>query len=707
MRALLVFLVAPLAQEEDRYFIDKAPVEFLKRWSEAEARQDWKGLVELYDGALERYPRRLWQADPAEERWVALPRALVPRLAAMPDGTRRPYEMLARQLLEANPGRAAREGVIERYAWTRTAQAASLALAAQAFDEGRPDEAVRRWHRATELSPPAEAVARLAHASVLRGDAAALERLRLQARRRQWKGDLVVAGRTVELGAYLDGLSVPPPAPEAPRLDAPPYPTPEITLGSYDLRLDHGAFGRKEAAMVPGYARLGGREYVVLTNGIRVTAIDPGRGSGGSLEEAIHWKFPSETIRDLPTPYPGPLPPLGAAISGRAAYVTMFSASVRTRLTGRTHQQDRFDGPAAIRAFDLASGKLLWDTDEIEVGSGDESVRMVDRLPFGQWNFCFAGPPVVRGDRLYVAVMTSPNLERQCYVLCLNVADGRTRWCTWVASLPAQRRSPTTIPTLVEDDGAVVVQTNLGFVAALDGATGRIEWLTRYAPTGYRHAVNAPVVHGGMAWALTQDRDELVSFELATGREVPLPGDAAGQAWSPYHHLAGPAGGALVLSGTQDAVFRPADGRLTPLAGRPPYPPRRAQFLDGRAYLSDASSLHVYDAATWKLLATHAWPLPEAPGHALVTDSLCLWLTDRLVVATSPPLLRRRFAARVEASPPRPDACRHLGEIFESAGRPREASPHYRRALEVYERDPAAADAADELRKKLRILERR
>ena len=111
--------------------------------------------------------------------------------------------------------------------------------------------------------------------------------------------------------------------------------------------------------------------------------------------------------------YEGYFPAADAARSYRAIgeitpdYLATEEAPARIQVGRRG--QDSFEGPSALRAIDLRTGDLVWDTDEIVTEDGDETVRRVDRMSFGRKNFCFTGPPLLRGDRLYVPVMTSPS----------------------------------------------------------------------------------------------------------------------------------------------------------------------------------------------------------------------------------------------------------------------------------------------------------
>jgi HSP20 family protein len=85
------------------------------------------------------------------------------------------------------------------------------------------------------------------------------------------------------------------------------------------------------------------------------------------------------------------------------------------------------------------------------------------------------------------------------YVLCFDIADGKLQWSSYVASGPnvnaammdGMPGSETGLPQLSWNAGRVVILTNVGAIAALDGASGVPAWLpspeTRAtAPTQFR-----------------------------------------------------------------------------------------------------------------------------------------------------------------------------------------------------------------------------
>ena len=88
----------------------------------------------------------------------------------------------------------------------------------------------------------------------------------------------------------------------------------------------------------------------------------------------------------------------------------------------------------------------------------------------------------------------------------------------------------------------------------------------------------------------------------------------------------------------------------------------------------------------------------------MFAGTLCAFLGEKLELFTSAAGLQERFAGRVDSSPPRAEPCRQLARILENSGRTKESVSYYRRALAVWEKDPAWAERTAELRKKLADL---
>ncbi|HLF93021.1 MAG TPA: hypothetical protein VJB14_06145, partial [Planctomycetota bacterium] len=150
--AALVLLAAPPAlpgQDEDRLSIDTISDEFQRRWTRAEEEKDWPEILKLYEGAVDRAPRRLAQPDPDVRRWLRMSAVLGDRLATiLPEKARESREILAEQLLDTLSDPDARAKVIEKYGYTRAGRRAIELAANQEYDDGRLRDAIRGWSRA-------------------------------------------------------------------------------------------------------------------------------------------------------------------------------------------------------------------------------------------------------------------------------------------------------------------------------------------------------------------------------------------------------------------------------------------------------------------------------------------------------------------------------------------------------------------------------
>ncbi len=705
-------LLAPQDEGDERTLVlQQLEGEIPRKWAAAEEARDWRTRLELFQIAQRDYREKLCQPDPDLPRWLRVPEVLARRLIEAPPSAREPFEIVARQVIEAAEDRATRTEAIERYAFTGAAILAREALAHHDFDQGRVRDAVRGWSLALDARFSPESVARLGHAHALLGDAPALASLRARARSEGWKGDVAIRGRRLDLAEYLDSLR-PAVAPAAPPLfKAAAAPSNEMILGRFEFKSEGGVYGRGQAASTPAWASIGGRELLFFTNGMKLVAVDPARADGGPLEEAVEWRFPKDGAVRYSMPAHSlspaqPVPHAGAVAAGGRVFATMFTASSQVekqRLPERRRYGARFEGPGALRAFRADTGDLLWDTEKLETEDGGEPKNVFDAALGGSFNFCFAGPPIVRGDRLYAAVMTSPYVGRFCWAVCLDAADGRPVWCTPIGKAPAKREI-VSVPTIAEEEGTLAVLTNFGVAAALDSRTGRIEWLVKYAPSvgGGRRTVSPPLLLGSLALFLPQDADALLAYDRWTGREAPLP-DLGEISWPGVGQLLGKAGDWIVLTGAKSYAVRPFDGKVLCLLELEAARAGRGALAGGLLYLPGRTALHLYDTREWKPVGEVPWPEGEESGNLLVTDSLMAWLGDRFELYTSRAALGERLSDKVKAG--HPQTCRQMGRILESSGRLRESVLYYRRALAVWEKDPSWAETAEGLRKKISDLQ--
>jgi hypothetical protein len=706
---ILAAVLLLACQDNDHLLISEVEEGLLRKWSDAEAKHDFNELMGLYAMAYETKHDLMARPDPAVDRWIPICRVLAAKLASLPPSAMEAHEIIARQELDTVLEPAKRRKAIEKYAYTNAGREALDQMANADCDAGRLMPAMRGWSRALEVRPSVETAARLALAHSLLRDGVSLSTLRAQAEGRGLKGEITVEGRRRELFEFIDSLH--PTAPPAPPLLQPSAgPTTEVPLGHYDLKED-GRYGERLAVSIPAAGRSNGKDLIVISNGLRVIAIDPARAAGGTIDDAIEWRYP----RPGPTrtwtmgTYNSPsLPLVGPVIAGDLVICPIFPEQQSAKQqVGRRSQ--RFLGASSLRALKLATGDLVWDTDTTMVDSAVSSAPLVEHLKLNISDFCFGGPPVVRGDRVYAAIMTSPFTGRQCWVLCLDARSGQPLWCTDLGTAPQAKEM--SVALLSEEDGTVVMATNYGVVAALESSTGSIEWISKYLSESrprrsmHRPAASPPVIAGSLVYVLPQDCDDLLVYDRWTGLEAPLPKLTREVDWSDIIHLLGRAGDWLVLSGPKNVAIRPLDGQVVTLPDADPGQRFGRGAIQGeRLYLPTQSELAVIDTRTWKVQESLKWAGGTGPGNSLVAGSVLVHMSERLDLYTSLDLLKSRFGLADGAGPARPQEARQLAGIFENAGLLKECVPHYRKALQIWDKDPDWKETSDVLRKKLADL---
>jgi outer membrane protein assembly factor BamB len=702
-----VLLLTARPQDVDKVSLPaQVEADFQRRWESFEKERKSRDLLDLYALADHSLSNRLAQPEPEVLRWVRLPRVLAPRLAGLPAQALETHEVVARQAIDGVSDPEALRRAIDRYGYTRAASTARMALARRDADEGRDGEALKVLADAFDRDPEPETAAQIAFLHARRGHLPALLALRATLKELRVRGELRVGGRTRALGELVDALveGLQPrqePGPAAPPLEA------ELLLGRYEYLSREASYARELAAAQPALGRVEGRDLVVFTNGWRVVALDPAKGAGGSLEDAVVWRHPRDgsAIRGWTSvnQYNSVPPSVGAVVDGGRVFVTTFTRyEERNQQVGR--RSDRSEGPAALRAFDLATGEPLWDTESLESENAQGTrERMVDQTSFSRRNWSFAGPPLVRGDRVYAAVMTSPLTPRFVYVICLDSATGRLHWQAEVAEAPATREQAQ-LPTLAEAGGLLAVNTNYGVLAVLDAASGRFEWLVKYREVQGmpRPAASPPVFAGGLLFLLAQDWEELLAFDPWTGRPAPIAPPSEKLEWTSYWRLSGPEAGWLLLSGARNAAYRIRDGKTVlfedaegEILGRP-------TLKDGRIFLPSRSGLLVHEAPDWKRVRKLPWT--EKQGNLVLAGDWLLFQSDQLAVFGAADRLQARFAEKLHATPPHGPTCRQMAEILEASGRAKESVPYYRLAFRVWEKDAAWQESAEEMRKKLDSL---
>lgn len=769
------------AQPADEVYLDEVKDDFLERIRKCEEARDWKGLFEHYTHGLRRYSRKvvaLRSRPGGASSYVSLAEYLTARLSGLPREAYEYYRLefdgrakAAFEKAREAGDRHALEKAVEEYFFSSVADEALDALASRAFDEGRIEEAVFHWNRLLRFQPHSDVpaavtAARLAHACAASGHETLLEDVRAWVAAKGISGEVLIGGRRRTLGEYLSSLAVavpprprrPVPVPEVPDpADGPPrrgaVATNDIRRWTYDFAADRGSEppvapappegqvqillrGRRFAArtgeavpappygefpFLPAVARLRGKDYLLLTDGTRVVAVDPARVRGTSTTAGVYWKYPRDgAILRSANPNAGGLiinrPFIGAAVDGEYAYVTMYSdLRTRPRETGPA-ANDPFEGTTSLKCFHIPTGRCVWDTDlppllDALKAAGKE---------FFERNFSFSSPPVVHGDRLYVGICTSPLGEQESRVLCLDKRTGRPLWTTFLASvnlgrLNAMGFGPARLsvsPTLLSvHGGTVYAQTNLGVVAALNGASGHVLWLTKYPRRQPRMAggvveapslrpSNAPVVWKGRVFVLPQDAEPLFVFDARDGSPVDWRPASDRLAWASIHHLYGVISNEqddwLLVAGAQSFVLRLSNRAAHELTGANVSQAGRGTLSGGVLYLpvsgapggDSAGGLAVYDLWTWKTLERRPWKESGEGGNLLVAGPYLVAAGAKVSVYADALTLRGEFARRLGQSPPHAESFLEFGDLMRQSGRLEEAAEAYGGFLRAAEGDP-------------------
>jgi len=128
----------------------------------------------------------------------------------------------------------------------------------------------------------------------------------------------------------------------------------------------------------------------------------------------------------------------------------------------------RDDGPLICLDIADGEGRLVW------------AIRAEQVFPSEQW--VFAGPPIVLGDRLFVALQASTE-QIEFGVACFDTVTAKLLWQHRVSgSLGEASRGTAQLGhrLLSAIHGNIVLSTDAGAIATLDAETGRIHWAVTY-----------------------------------------------------------------------------------------------------------------------------------------------------------------------------------------------------------------------------------
>ncbi len=775
---LLAFGAAePQQVPEEQVFLDEVKKDFLDKIQRCEEQKDWRSLFEHYAHGLRRYAQKVVAIDrgPNPERYTSVSEFLTLRLARLPKDAYEFYRLendaKARALFnrgrEENDRRLIERG-IEDYFFSSHTDEHLDALAAARLDEGSPEEAIFYWGRLLRCYPDPHLprpvlAARIAHACRVAENESALNDLKQHVAETKLDGPVRVGGKEQALSAYLADVQVPVRA-SVPRPLKMPYAygiedrekrrvvgvRNDIKRWTYDFAADRSEpraeapapagrapkvvmlAGRRggefqpppfgEYPLFPAYTRARHRDFLIFTDGSRVVAVDPAKVKGASTTTGVYWKYPvSAIVRQNPNANPNVFvavnrPYIGVSVDGENAFATMYSTLQTRPLEQNPNQIDFFQGTTSLKCFYIPTGKVLWDTDSSPLL---EEYKTVCK-DFWDRNFSFSSPPLVRGDRLYVGICTSPVGEQESRVLCVDRKTGRPLWTTFLASLAGGGRTAwnwgagrlMVYQTLLAEQGGVLfAQSSLGAVAGLNAVTGNILWLTKYKRPAPRQQggafepylirpANWPVVHRGQVFVLPQDKAEMMAFDRISGKPVDLPTPKTREGeldWKNMTHLLGVVDDWMVVGGAVSHVLRLRDFQAYTLAASNCSRTGRGVVEGELVYLpaippqggGQAGMLAIYDTRTWKSLEQPPWKDASENGNLLVAGNYLVAATSKITVYTDVETIRNEFARRLYQSPPHAGSLLEFGDVMRENDRLEEAAEAYLAFIKAAEGDPA------------------
>jgi outer membrane protein assembly factor BamB len=214
--------------------------------------------------------------------------------------------------------------------------------------------------------------------------------------------------------------------------------------------------------------------------------------------------------------------------------VVATTGSVLVTITGHAYA-DAARSDRMVVCLDVHNGQLRW-------------ARRIDRLSsLDELDGLFPhGAPVIAEGMVFVAARkVSRQLLTTCYVVALDLADGRLRWARHVASSGGIRsRFARPFSSILYHDGDLAVATAIGAVARIEAGTGQTRWLRRYHPPLSPYLaerrpweVSGPVITPRGVIAIRPDHRRVITVDWHTGNELQSVPCTAREGWNSPRYL--------------------------------------------------------------------------------------------------------------------------------------------------------------------------
>ncbi|MCH8164001.1 MAG: PQQ-like beta-propeller repeat protein [Planctomycetes bacterium] len=429
----------------------------------------------------------------------------------------------------------------------------------------------------------------------------------------------------------------------------------------WSIRLSDMPLGRRLIDPISGEPPASRLVEQLQRSGAMLTAAATVSGSAAYVNEGRTIRAVDRfTGRPLWPPYVDrPMMPAIDQLSRQIADLNIVALSdgVLVTLTGHAYA-DPVTSDRKVICLDAQDGALRWEARIDHLAGGGE----LDGL------FPHGAPVITEGGVYVLARKISRQLLTSCYMIALDLEDGRLRWVRHVATsggIRAHRSRPFSTPVFHRGD--LVVATAIGAVARINAATGQTRWLRRYHPPLSASFSDrrpwemvGPVVTPRGVLALRPDHRRVVLLDWDTGEEIESVGTGP-EAWdSPRYFLADEqsvyAVGSEIRAFSLDSLDRPM-WRFPDAAQHADHPSGfgvdgaeirgRVQLVDGALIVPTHDGLVVVDVETGRVL--HRIDV-ELGGNPLVAGSqLILAGSDRLQsympLRRAEQMLRQQLAA--------------------------------------------------------------
>lgn len=744
---------------EGRFHVEEVSESVLKQMEVRIQERDWKELFQTYRAHLPANAAKLCRLPEDPAKLVSFGEYVIHLFSKLPTEAIETYRRLfdselvsAARQFESTGDTIRLEWACERYFFARGADVQIDRLANRAFQRGEWGLAARAWRRLLKYYPDPVVdlrvvAARLIFCAQLLRSQPLLEEARQLVTARKLSGRVTIGDREVALAEWA--ASAAPVQSTRPTRDIRPA-LPELALRS-DLReawsghpsieMKRGRFetswDKAQARIVPytipAYARVQGREFLVCNDGVRLIVLDPRRIDPGRESRARYWvaEIKSNVHDPSRPPQPGNLvrvgmPLAGAVFDGSMLYVNMHSPdSSEEAVDNRFGRTFRLPALNSIRAYRLVEPDGTLNARHLVMTSDRAVLRGPRRLDFAEKRFHFCWPMAIDGNRLFVGVTAESGSDQESYVACFDKTTLDLLWSTYICSAPVRApmfagvggQDSTVFPTMIAyQNGALLVQTNLGAVASLDPSTGSVLWLTPYRRTAMgsmqrgrliQRAMDRPpsppVIDQNRFYVLAMDAEELQIFDAITG--APQPGfqiprrNQRDFSWRRVMHLVGVVDNTVICSGNQGLIVHDLRRKVTivcewdggsALDGLPLIHDRFVLVpvsgpLEETAGPESSAGLRVYDRTTWKLVDQTRWRGGEEWGNLFVYDDylvvagaghFTVWTSSRHALRdlerisqqtpVDPDLLYRYGLQLLESYEARPDRIHYLRRARES-----------------------------------------